>query len=45
MYTKQALRELGVTDDLTTSQKPQLDEQGFFIAEGVFVARAVQDHV
>ena len=35
MDTKQALRELCVTDDLTTSQKRQLDEQGFFFAEGV----------
>jgi ectoine hydroxylase-related dioxygenase (phytanoyl-CoA dioxygenase family) len=35
MYTKQALRELGVTDHLTTSQKQQLDERGFFIVEGV----------
>lgn len=35
MYTKQALRELGVTDELTPTQKKQLDEQGFFIVEGV----------
>jgi hypothetical protein len=35
MYTKQALRELGVAADLTASQKRQLDEQGFFIVEGV----------
>jgi hypothetical protein len=33
MYTKQALRELGVTDQLTSAQKQQLDEQGFFIVE------------
>ena len=35
MYTKRALRELGVHGDLTTPQKRQLDEQGFFIVEGV----------
>ena len=34
MYTKQALRELGATEDLTTAQKQQFDEQGFFIVEG-----------
>jgi ectoine hydroxylase-related dioxygenase (phytanoyl-CoA dioxygenase family) len=36
MYTKQALRELGVsTTTLTDAQKHQFDEQGFFIVEGV----------
>ncbi len=36
MYTKQALRELGVTSaTLTDTQKQQLDEQGFFIVEDV----------
>ena len=48
MDTKQALRELSVTDDLTTSQKRQLDEQGFFIAEGVLSSeecRTMSDRV
>jgi ectoine hydroxylase-related dioxygenase (phytanoyl-CoA dioxygenase family) len=36
MYTKQALRELGVTSStLSVHQKQQLDEQGFFIVENV----------
>ncbi len=36
MYTKRALRELGVTPDtLTPQQKQQFDEQGFFIVENV----------
>jgi ectoine hydroxylase-related dioxygenase (phytanoyl-CoA dioxygenase family) len=36
MYTKRALRELGVTPDtLTLHQKQQFDEQGFFIVENV----------
>jgi len=36
MYTKQALRELGVTNStLSVHQKQQLDEQGFFIVENV----------
>ena len=39
MYTKQALRELGVTSaTLTDMQKKQLDEQGFFIVENVLSA-------
>ena len=39
MYTKQALRELGVTSaTLTDAQKKQLDEQGFFIVENVLSA-------
>jgi ectoine hydroxylase-related dioxygenase (phytanoyl-CoA dioxygenase family) len=34
MYTKQALRELGVgADAITAAQKEQLDEQGYFIVE------------
>lgn len=36
MYTKQALRSLGVTDaDLTSEQRKQLDELGFFTVENV----------
>jgi hypothetical protein len=36
MYTRQALRELGVTPStLTDAQERQLDEQGFFIVEDV----------
>ena len=36
MYTKQAIRELGVTPStLTDAQKTALDEQGFFIVENV----------
>lgn len=36
MYTKQALRNLGVGPDaITAAQKRQLDEQGFFIVENV----------
>jgi ectoine hydroxylase-related dioxygenase (phytanoyl-CoA dioxygenase family) len=36
MYTKQALRELGVTaSTLADAQKRQLDEQGFFTVEDV----------
>ena len=39
MYTKQALRELGVTSaTLTDTQKKQLDKQGFFIVENVLSA-------
>jgi hypothetical protein len=39
MYTKQALRGLGVTSaSITDAQKKQLDEQGFFIAEDVLLA-------
>ena len=39
MYTKQALRELGVTPaTLTDAQKKQLDEQGFFTVENVLSA-------
>ncbi len=40
MYTKQALREIGLTgDELSDGQKRQLDGQGFFIIEG-FYSRA-----
>ena len=36
MYTRQALRELGVTTStITEAQKRQFDEQGFFIVENV----------
>jgi ectoine hydroxylase-related dioxygenase (phytanoyl-CoA dioxygenase family) len=35
MYTKQALRGLGVTGDLTPAQKRELDEVGFIIVEDV----------
>ena len=36
MYTKQALRELGVTPStLSQSQKKELEEQGFFTVEEV----------
>ena len=39
MYTRQALRELGVgPDTLTEAQKQQFDEQGFFIVENVLSA-------
>ncbi len=39
MYTKQALRDLGVTSaTLTDTQKKQLDEQGFFTVENVLSA-------
>ncbi len=35
MYTKQALRALGVTSDLSPTWKRQLDEVGFIIVENV----------
>ena len=36
MYTKEALRQLEITPaTLSDAQKRQLDEQGFFIVEGV----------
>jgi ectoine hydroxylase-related dioxygenase (phytanoyl-CoA dioxygenase family) len=36
MYTKQAIRELGVTAaTITDAQKRELEEEGFFTAEGV----------
>src|SRR5579859_5488570 len=37
MYTKQALRELGLTGNiLSASQRDALDHDGFFIAEGIY---------
>ena len=40
MYTKQALRTLGVGPDvLTAEQKQQLDDQGFFIVENVLTQK------
>jgi hypothetical protein len=37
MYTKQALRELGVTGkEMSEAQRHALDEKGFFIQEGIF---------
>ena len=37
MYTKEALRRLGVSDsDLTEAQRDALDKDGFFIVEGVY---------
>lgn len=42
MYTKQALRELGVSaNTLTDAQKKQLDEQGYFIVENVLNAEQI----
>ena len=35
MYTKQALRALGVTSDLSAAHKGELDEVGFIIVEDV----------
>ncbi len=35
MYTKQALRELGISGSLSEADRRSLDEDGFFIAEGV----------
>jgi ectoine hydroxylase-related dioxygenase (phytanoyl-CoA dioxygenase family) len=35
MYTKQALRTLGVNEDLTAEQKRQFDELGYFVVENV----------
>ncbi len=46
MYTKQALRALGVTDGLTPQQKHDLDELGYIIVEDVITeaeARAMAD--
>lgn len=39
MYTKQVLRALGVTSDLSPEQKRQLDDEGFTIVEDV-ISRA-----
>lgn len=37
MYSKQAVRALGVTpDDLSAAQRDALDRDGFFIAEGIY---------
>jgi len=37
MYTKQALRELGVTgQEMSASQRERLDRDGFYIVEGVY---------
>ncbi len=39
MYTKQALRELGVTPaDFTDDERRQLDDNGFYVRTGVFSA-------
>ncbi len=39
MYTKQALRELGVTTaDFTDDERRQLDDNGFYVRTGVFSA-------
>lgn len=35
MYTKQALREIGVRSELSDSQKNELDKQGFFTVDNV----------
>ena len=43
MYTKQALRALGVAEHtLSDAQKKQLDEQGFFIVENVLSADEIK---
>src|SRR4029450_13434130 len=39
MYTKQALRALGVTGrEMSAAQRQALDEQGFFVQEGIYTA-------
>ena len=39
MYTKQALRELGVTgSEMTDRQRSALDRDGFFVVEGFYSA-------
>jgi ectoine hydroxylase-related dioxygenase (phytanoyl-CoA dioxygenase family) len=47
MYTRQALRELGVTPStISSAQKHELDEKGFFIIENVLTpvdCKAIQD--
>ena len=46
MYTKQALRELDIRDELSAEQKRQLDEIGFIIVEDVITgaeARAMAE--
>lgn len=42
MYTKQALREMGMAVDLTAEQKRAMDEQGFFIVENVLTPSEVE---
>ena len=43
MYTKHALRELGVTaETISEDQERQLDEQGFFIVENVLTTAEIQ---
>jgi ectoine hydroxylase-related dioxygenase (phytanoyl-CoA dioxygenase family) len=43
MYTREALRELGVTPStLSEAQKKQFDEQGFFIVENVLSASDIE---
>jgi hypothetical protein len=43
MYTKQALRELGISDGgLTKAQAAQLDKDGFFIVEDALSAGAIE---
>jgi hypothetical protein len=44
MYTKRALRELGVTAaDFSDGERRQLDTEGFFIREGVFAPERCRD--
>lgn len=44
MYTKQALRQIGVTDrDMTTDQKTALDNDGFYIVPDVLSAEECAD--
>jgi ectoine hydroxylase-related dioxygenase (phytanoyl-CoA dioxygenase family) len=40
MYTKQALRELGISGQLTDAQRESLDNNGFFVVEDVLSAAA-----
>lgn len=43
MYTKQALRELGIqSSGLSAAQASQLDEQGFFVVENALATEAVE---
>jgi hypothetical protein len=45
MYTKQALRETrGDRREMSEAQRRSLDENGFFIQEGVFHAGAMPGH-
>lgn len=43
MYTKEALREIGVHGKLEDAWRESLDEQGFFLVEGVFGASACDE--